>query len=99
MALGLGVLCPAARAQAAPAGIADLTPAAETGFLDISSDPPAKIKIDDADTGKVTPQPHIELKVGHHRLTLETPDGAHKRSIGFNIEAGKTTKLTLHLAS
>lgn len=74
-------------------------PATDTGFLDISSDPPAKIAIDDADTGKLTPQPHLELKVGHHRLTLVTQDGTRKRTIGFNILPGETTKLTLHLAS
>jgi hypothetical protein len=72
---------------------------AGTGFLDIASDPPAKITIDDADTGKVTPQPHLELPEGHHRLTLVTGDGAHKKTIGFSIKAGETTKLTLHLAS
>ena len=69
------------------------------GFLDVASDPPAKILIDDADTNKSTPQTHLELKVGHHKLTLMTPDGKQKRTIGFTIEAGQTTKLTLHLAS
>ena len=72
---------------------------ADAGFLDISSDPPARILVDDADTGKVTPQPHLELEAGHHRLTLVTLDGAHKRTLGFNIEAGKTTRLSMHLAS
>ena len=70
-----------------------------TGFLDIASDPPAKITIDDADTGKLTPQPRLELPVGHHKVTLVTTDGAHKRTLGFNIQAGETTKLTLHLSS
>ena len=70
-----------------------------TGFLDIESDPPAKITIDDADTGKTTPQPHLELPEGHHRITLLTKDGAHKKTIGFSVKAGETTKLTLHLSS
>ena len=70
----------------------------QTGFLDIESDPPAKITIDDSETGKVTPQ-HLELPAGHHKLTLVTKDGAHKRTLGFNIQAGQTTKLTLHLSS
>jgi hypothetical protein len=69
-----------------------------TGFLDVSSDPPAKILIDDTDTGKVTPQPHLELKVGHHKLTLVRLDGGHSRSLGFTIAAGQTRKFTLHLA-
>jgi|HubBroStandDraft_1064217.scaffolds.fasta_scaffold00828_10 hypothetical protein len=73
------------------------TPGAETGtgFLDVSSDPPAK---DDADTGKGTPQPHLELSVGHHKLTLVRLDGGHNRTLGFKIEAGDTRKFTLHLA-
>jgi len=72
---------------------------ADTGFLDIASDPPATIAIDGNDTGKVTPQPRLELKAGHHKLTLVTLDGAHARTIGFTVEAGQTTKLTIHLAS
>jgi hypothetical protein len=72
---------------------------ADTGFLDVSSDPPAKIFVDDADTGKTTPEPHLALKAGHHKLKLVTKDGAHNRTIGFTIEAGQTTKLSIHLAS
>lgn len=69
-----------------------------TGFLDVSSDPPAKILIDDADTGKVTPQPHLELKVGHHKLTLARLDGGRSRTFGFQVESGQTRKFTVHLA-
>jgi hypothetical protein len=94
------LLQPAAAATGAAAGAnGRIEQKASTGFLDIESDPPAKITIDDADTGKVTPQPHLELPEGHHRLTLVTKDGAHKKTIGFSIKAGETTKLTLHLAS
>ncbi len=71
----------------------------DSGTLDVASDPPARIFIDDADTTTVTPQVHVELKAGHHKLTLITLDGARKRTIGFNIEAGQTTKLTIHLSS
>jgi hypothetical protein len=77
---------------------ADAGAEAGTGFLDVSSDPSAKILIDDSDTGKVTPQPHLELKVGHHKLTLVRLDGGHSRSLGFTIAAGQTRKFTLHLA-
>jgi PEGA domain len=72
---------------------------ADTGFLDVSSDPPAKVLVDDADTGKTTPATHLPLKAGHHKLTLVTADGAHKRTIGFTIDAGQTTKLSVHLSS
>jgi hypothetical protein len=72
---------------------------ADTGFLDVSSEPSgAKILIDEADLGQTTPQHHLPVKVGHHRLTLVTSDGAHKLAVGFTIEAGKTKKLTLYLA-
>jgi PEGA domain-containing protein len=72
---------------------------ADVGFLDVSSDPTgAKILIDDADLGQTTPQHHLPVKVGHHRLTLVTKDGAHKLTVGFTVEAGQTKKLTLYLA-
>jgi hypothetical protein len=72
---------------------------ADMGFLDVSSDPPAKISIDEVDTGKVTPAVHLPLKAGHHKLSLSTPDGSRKRTIGFTVEAGQTTRLSIHLAS
>ncbi len=72
---------------------------ADTGWLDVASDPSAEILVDDVDTNKTTPQSHMPLKAGHHKLTLVTKDGAHKRSIGFNVSAGQTTKLTIHLSS
>ena len=70
----------------------------DTGFLNVGSDPPARVIIDDADTKTVTPQPHLALPAGHHRLTLVTLDGARKRTIGFNVEPGQTTTLTIHLS-
>jgi hypothetical protein len=72
---------------------------ANAGFLDVSSDPPAKVFIDDSDTGKVTPVQHFSLNAGHHKLTLVTADGTHKRTIGFTVDAGQTTKLSIHLTS
>ena len=82
---------------ALPSGI--VRAQADTGYLNVASDPPAEIFIDDADTGKVTPQGKLELASGHHKLTLVTKDNAHKRTIGFRINAGETTKLTIHLAT
>jgi hypothetical protein len=72
----------------------------DPGWLDISSDPPAaEIFIDDADTKTVTPQHHISLPAGHHRLKLVTSDGARERKIGFSVEPGKGTTLSIHLAA
>jgi hypothetical protein len=71
----------------------------DTGFLDVSSEPSgAKILIDDVDLGQATPQHHLPVNAGHHRLTLVTSDGARKLSVGFSVEAGQTKKLTLYLA-
>jgi hypothetical protein len=71
----------------------------ETAFLDVSSEPPARIVIDEADTGRTTPQPRLALSAGHHVLTLVTTDGAHKRTIGFTVEAGQTKTFRIHFAS
>jgi hypothetical protein len=69
------------------------------GFLDVSSEPTAaKILIDDADLGQTTPQHHVPVRAGHHRLTLVAGDGTHKLTVGFTVEAGQTKKLTLYLA-
>jgi hypothetical protein len=60
----------------------------DTGYLDIASDPQgAKILIDDKDTGRTTPQSHLPLAVGHHKLLLVTPDEKHRRGLGFTVEA------------
>ena len=88
-----GVAAPAARADvAAPAQ------EAATGFLDVTSEPPARILIDDADVGQSTPQHRLPVRAGHHKLTLVTSDGARMLTIGFTVEAGQTKKLTLYLA-
>jgi hypothetical protein len=71
--------------------------AGDKGVLEVDSDPPAAVWIDDGDTGKLTPA-RLDLAVGHHALTLVSPrDPTRRRTIGFAIDAGKTTKLTLHL--
>jgi hypothetical protein len=70
----------------------------DTGMLEVSSDPPAHVLIDDVDTKTVTPQAHLELKAGHHTLTLVTLDGGRKRTLGFNVEVGQTTRLAIHIS-
>jgi hypothetical protein len=84
----------------AAATLGDRPPTALKGLLDVASDPPAEVFIDETDTGKVTPQHRLELEVGHHKLTLVSKkDSVVKRTIGFNVLAGQTTKLTIHLTS
>ena len=82
----------------ASGGVADRALQTDTGFLNVGLTPPARVIIDDADTKTVTPQPHLELPAGHHKLTLVTLDGARKRTIGFNVEPGQTTTLTILLS-
>jgi len=72
---------------------------ADTGYLDVTSDPPAKVVVDGADLGVTTPAKHIPLKAGHHKLQLATPDGHRKRTIGFIVDPGQTTKLNIILTS
>jgi hypothetical protein len=67
------------------------------GWLAVTSDPPAEIFVDDADTHKTTPQDKLALEPGHHKLKLVTADGSRQRALGFTIEAGKTTKLSFKL--
>ena len=71
---------------------------AREAVLDVASDPVAKILIDSVDTGKVTPERHLAVRPGRHKLTLVTLDGLHQRTLGFAIEAGETRKFTVHLA-
>lgn len=64
------------------------------GWLDVASDPPAEIFIDDADAKLVTPQMHLPLQAGHHTLKLVAAGGKQSK-IGFSVAAGKTTSLSM----
>jgi hypothetical protein len=87
------------QAGAAPSSALQPTGDSDFGFLDVSSEPSgAKILIDDADLGQTTPQHHLPVRAGHHRLTLVASDGARKLTVGFTVDAGQTKKLTLYLA-
>ncbi|WP_394843827.1 PEGA domain-containing protein [Pendulispora brunnea] len=65
------------------------------GFLTVSSTPPAKVIIDDKDSGRSTPVENLRLPVGDHKLTLV--NGNVKRTLGFTITAGQTTRLKIAL--
>jgi len=67
------------------------------GFLTVSSVPPAKVFVDEQDSGRITPVENLPLAAGDHRLTLVTADGTLKRSLGFKIAAGQTTRLKINL--
>jgi hypothetical protein len=81
------------------AAVSSLATAGDTGYLTVVSTPPAKLLVDDKDTGLTTPVTKKELPAGAHRLTLVSVDGAVKRSLGFTINAGKETKLQINLGN
>ena len=89
------------RALLLAVGLAVFAPTAalggDTGFLSVVSTPPAKVFVDDKDTGLTTPVVKKELPAGPHRLTLVSADGSVKRSLGFTINAGKETKLSVNM--
>ena len=71
--------------------------AADTGFLNVTSTPEARVSIDGKDTGKTTPVVHLELPAGHHQLTLISLDGKLTRTLGISIAPTDTTRLRVNL--
>ncbi len=69
----------------------------EVGFLDLDSNPGAKIWIDGQKTGLRTPLYTYELPEGKHEVRLVSDDGIYDRSYPFRIQAGMTTVLRLDL--
>lgn len=88
-----------ASSGAQPASVVLRGSEADTGFLDVSSEPPgARIFVDDGDTGQATPQHRLPVKAGVHKLTLVESDGRGKLTVGFTVRPHETSKLTLHFA-
>jgi hypothetical protein len=71
---------------------------ADVGFLSVTSEPSARIFVDDKDTGLSTPQTRMPLPPGRHRLMLVAPDQKAKKSLGFVITKGEETRLRVSLA-
>ena len=63
------------------------------GVLMISSKPPCEIWVDGASTGLMTPQRAMSLPAGKHKITLVSPDKAHKKTIAVEISPDKPTKV------
>lgn len=66
---------------------------AGTGVLMISSKPPCEIWVDGTSTGLMTPQRAMSLPAGKHKITLVSPDKAHKKTITVEITPDKPTKV------
>ena len=63
------------------------------GVLMISSKPPCEIWVDGASTGLMTPQRSMSLPAGKHKITLVSPDKAHKKTVAVEITPDKPTKV------
>ena len=69
--------------KAAPSGGGD-------GYLRLGSKPWTNILVDGKDTGLHTPQTHLKLLAGAHRITLTNPQFNIKETFSVDIKAGET---------
>jgi hypothetical protein len=66
----------------------------DSGFLTVTSTPPAHLFIDGVDTKATTPLAHHPLAAGKHKLMLVTEAGA-KRTLGVVITAGQEKRVNV----
>jgi hypothetical protein len=71
----------AAEKSSAPAG---------DGYLRLGSKPWTNITVDGKETGLHTPQTHLKLASGTHRITLINPQFSIKETFSVEIKAGET---------
>ncbi len=65
------------------------------GWLTVTSDPPADLKIDGTDVG-MTPITHYQLSAAHHDLVFTVP-GKRPRHMGIVINEGEEKRLDVNL--
>jgi hypothetical protein len=65
------------------------------GWLTVTSDPPAALRIDGNDVG-TTPITHYQLSAAHHDLVFTVP-GKHPRKMGVMITEGQEQTLSVNL--
>jgi serine/threonine protein kinase len=82
---------PAPRAERAAAPPA--APAGE-GYLRIGSQPWTSIFVDGKDTGLHTPQTHIKLSAGTHKIQLTNPQFNVRDTFSIDVGAGETQTVT-----
>lgn len=78
------------------APIASAAPPANTGLLNVSCTPPARILVDGADTGRTTPA-RLDLVAGKHTVTLQTAD--QRVDSVVDITPGGTVSISRQLAN
>jgi hypothetical protein len=60
------------------------------GWLRLGSKPWTNIVVDGKETGLHTPQTHLKLGAGSHRITLTNPQFSIKETFSVDIKAGET---------
>jgi len=60
------------------------------GWLRLGSKPWTNIVVDGKETGLHTPQTHLKLAAGSHRITLTNPQFSIKETFSVDIKAGET---------
>ena len=73
-----------------PAPRVDKPVASGEGYMRINSKPATKIAIDGKDTGLWTPQLHLRLNSGMHRVTLSNPQFVLSESYNIEVKPGET---------
>jgi hypothetical protein len=88
-------------AQTAPAADAPTSDRAAPGegFLRLGSKPWTTIAVDGRDTGLHTPQTHIKLSAGVHRVTLSNAQFSIKETFSVDIKPGATETVIKDLRS
>jgi len=81
----------------APDRNAERPAAGGEGYLRINSKPWTNISIDGKDTGMHTPQTHIKLSAGSHRVLLANPALGARESFTVEIGAGATETIVKDL--
>ena len=74
-------------------------PSSGEGYLRLGSKPWTNIVVDGKETGLHTPQTHLKLGAGSHRVTLTNPQFNIKETFSVDIKAGETETVIKDLRS
>jgi hypothetical protein len=80
----------AAPAEGKPEKSAEKSAAGGEGYLRLGSKPWTNIVVDGKETGLHTPQTHLKLAAGSHRITLVNPQFNIKETFSVDIRSGET---------
>ena len=60
------------------------------GYMRIGSKPWTRIIVDGKDTGLITPQTHLRINAGTHKVTLTNPQFGVSETFNVEIRSGQT---------